>query len=254
MKKKKIIIRSFVVFIFITMLTLFFVLSDRSTVNAFNCYTVNFSDFKEISKNVYVKPNASGMDTSNILNIISKSKNNVARLYGSFNAKSIFIISKDSSALKRFGVKNKTGATEKTTFGTYIVLGPDGMNTDVISHELTHSELAYRINKINNIPVWFNEGMATQVDNRPRYSEKQWIKRTQNGLKVPSMRSLDSDKQFYASDLNTRRLNYTLAKHEVHRWLSIVGQKGLLQLIQDVNNGQDFYKAYKAIETAAKSK
>lgn len=201
-----------------------------------------------------MKPYIASVDTSNILNIISKSKENVARLYGSFNAKPIFIISKDSSALKRFGVKNRTGATEKTTFGTYIVLGPDGINTNVVSHELTHSELAYRINKINNIPVWFNEGMATQVDNRPMYSEKQWIKKTKNGIKVPNMRSLDSDKQFYASNLDTRRLNYTLAKHEVHRWLSIVGQKGLLQLIQDVNNGHNFYKAYNAIETAAKFK
>ncbi|WP_279230665.1 hypothetical protein [Clostridium autoethanogenum] len=39
-----------------------------------------------------------------------------------------------------------------------------------------------------------------------------------------------------------------MAKHEVHRWLSIVGQKGLSQLIDDVNNGNDFYKSYNTIE------
>lgn len=254
MKGKKVIIRSSI--IVIMTLSLFFILSDKSVVQAFDCYTVSFSGFKEVSKNVYVQPNTVDGDISNILNTISKSKDTVAQLYGSFNAKPIFIISKDTATLKKFGIDNGTGATQKTIFGSYIILGPDGLNTNVISHELTHSELAYRIDKskITKIPLWFDEGMATQVDNRPQYSEEQWIKKTDNGVKVPNMRNLDSDTQFYVSDLNTRVLNYTLAKHEVHRWLSIVGQEGLLQLIKDINNGDDFYKSYNMIETEKKKK
>ncbi|AWI04612.1 hypothetical protein [Clostridium drakei] len=248
MKKSKIIIRCFT--IFIITLSLFFISSNRSIVYAFNCYTISFSDFKEISKNVYVEPDTSDGETSNILNTISKSKDTVAQLYGNFNAKPVFIISKDQSTLKKYGVENKTGATQKTIFGSYIVLGPNGLNTNVISHELTHSELAYRINKskITKVPVWFDEGMAMQVDNRTQYSEEQWVKKTSNGAKVTNMKNLDSYAQFYASDLNIRVLNYTLAKHEVHRWLSAVGQKGLSKLIEDVNNGCDFYKSYNNIE------
>lgn len=248
MKEKKIIIRGSI--IFIMTLSLLFILSNKSVVQAFNCYTVSFSDFKEIYKNVYVEPNTVDADINNILNTISKSKDTAAQLYGSFNAKPVFIISKDPATLKKFGVENGTGATQKTIFGSYIILGPDGLNIDVISHELTHSELAYRIDKSKStkIPIWFDEGMATQVDNRPKYSEEQWIKKTENGAKVPNMRNLDSGTQFYVNDLDTRVLNYTLAKHEVHRWLSVVGQKGLLQLIDDVNNGYDFYKSYNSIE------
>ncbi|AZV58018.1 hypothetical protein [Clostridium sp. AWRP] len=245
---KKTIIKSSIAFIVI--FALFFIASSKSTVHALNCYTVSLSNFKEVSKNIYVQPNTSDKDVNNILSTISKSKNIVANLYGSFNAKPVFIISKDSTALKKFGVENKTGATQKTILGSYIVLGPEGLNTYVISHELTHSELAYRINKSKStkIPVWFDEGMAMQVDNRPKYCEGQWIKKTQNGTKIPDMKTLNSPTQFYASDLDTRVLNYTLAKHEVHRWLSIVGQKGLLQLIDDINNGNDFYKSYNTIE------
>lgn len=248
MKGKKIIIRGSI--IFIMTLSIFFILSNKSVVQAFNCYAISFSDFKEISKNIYVQPNTVDGDISNILNTISKSKDTVAQLYGSFNAKPVFIISKDPTTIKKYGVENRTGATQRTIFGSYIVLGPDGLNPNVISHELTHSELAYRINKskITKIPIWFDEGVAVQVDNRPQYSEEQWVKKTENGVKVPNMRNLDSYTQFYVSDLDTRVLNYTLAKHEVHRWLSVVGQKGLLQLIEDVNNSYDFYKSYNTIE------
>lgn len=92
MKKNKIIIRSFI--IFIITLSLFFISSNGSVVYAFNCYIISFSDFKEISKNVYVEPDTANREASNILNTISKSKDTVAQLYGNFNAKPVFIISK----------------------------------------------------------------------------------------------------------------------------------------------------------------
>ncbi|WP_368488831.1 hypothetical protein [Clostridium sp. BJN0013] len=230
MKKRKIVIMSSIVLM--TILSLFFILSNRSVVYALNCYTVSLSNFKEVTKNIYIQRDITDGDISNILNDISKSKDIVAQLYGSFNANPIFIISKDTTALKKFGVENRTSATQKTIVETYIILGPDGLNTNVISHELTHSELAYRIDKIkcSKIPVWFDEGMAMQVDNRPQYSEEQWIRKTENGVKVPNMTELDSYTQFYANDLDIRVLNYTLAKHEVHKWLSTVGQKGLLRI------------------------
>lgn len=248
MKKKKFIVPVSIVFIII--FSLFFIFSNQSVVHALNCYTIGLSDFKEVVENVYIQPSIADKDKNNILNNISKSKEIVAQLYGSFNAEPVFIIGNNAETLKKFGIENRTGATLKTITGTYIVIGPDGVNTNVISHELTHSELAHRIDKTKSkkIPVWFDEGMATQVDNRPQYSEEQWNKKTENGIKVPKMTELGSYEQFYVSDLNTRILNYTLAKHEVHRWISIVGQKGLLQLIDDINAGNDFYKVYNDIE------
>jgi len=41
---------------------------------------------------------------------------------------------------------------------------------------------------------------------------------------------------------------YTLAKHEVNRWLDIVQQEGLLRLIDDIKKGEDFYAVYNRIE------
>ncbi|WP_332368176.1 hypothetical protein [Spirosoma telluris] len=45
---------------------------------------------------------------------------------------------------------------------SYLILGPDGNNTDVIAHELCHDELFARLGwwrVKRQIPQWFNEGL-----------------------------------------------------------------------------------------------
>jgi cell division protein YceG involved in septum cleavage len=62
---KKTIIKSSIAFIVI--FALFFIASNKSNVHALNCYTVSLSNFKEVSKNIYVQPNTSNKDINNIL-------------------------------------------------------------------------------------------------------------------------------------------------------------------------------------------
>lgn len=218
--------------------------------SALHCIAVSNSNFVKIENNIYFDPAISEEDHRLILDNITQAKQRVAELLGSCSADPVIIVCNDSATGKKYGMKNKTGITQKTIAGSYIVLGEDGVNVDVIAHELTHSELAHRLGGIRGlrIPVWFDDGLATQVDNRPQYSESEWLRRTENGTKLVSIHELDSPKEFYVNDLETRILHYTLAKHELKRWLAVVHQEGLLQLIEGVNNGEDFYNIYCRIE------
>lgn len=215
-----------------------------------NCVAVDNSNFIRVEKDIYFDPDIPTDSYKMILSNIKQAKERVAGTFGSFNAEPVIIICNGSATGKKYGLKNKTGITQKTIIGSYIVLGEDGTNVDVIAHELTHCELAGRLSGIKGlkVPIWFDDGLATQVDNRPQYSEREWLRKTENGTKLIRMSELDSPKQFYVSDLETRRLHYTLAKHELSRWLDIVHQEGLLQLIDNVNKGDDFYTVYKRIE------
>lgn len=72
---------------------------------------------------------------------------------------------------------------------SYVVISPNGLDVDVTAHELTHAELHYRLydGKIlpkTILPIWFDEGVATQNDYRERYNEIAWLKVTDNGLKL----------------------------------------------------------------------
>lgn len=216
---------------------------------------ISNSNFIEIEKNIFFDPAIPTDRYKAILSNRMQAKERVAGLFGSFKADPVLIVCNDSTTGKKYGMKNKTGITQKTIIGSYIVLGKDGINADVIAHELTHSELAQRLGgtKGLKVPVWFDDGLATQVDNRPQYSESEWLRRTENGTKLVRMHELDSPKQFYVSDLDTRIFHYTLAKHELGRWLAIVHQDGLLQLIDDVNKGEDLYTVYSRIELEKKA-
>ena len=83
-----------------------------------------------------------------------------------------------------------------------------------------------------------------QNDYREIYSEEQWISQTDNGKSVIPLEDMDTPAEFYAGEAMDRRFRYLNAKHELHVWLSVHGQQGLLELIDKLNDGEDFDMAY----------
>ncbi len=55
---------------------------------------------------------------------------------------------------------------------------------------------------------------------------------------------MDTPAEFYAGEAKDRRFRYLNAKHELNEWLATHGQQGLLELIDQLNKGEDFYTAY----------
>ena len=94
----------------------------------------------------------------------------------------------------------------------------------MLSHELAHVELSARIGYWNRdeIPNWFDEGLAVQFDDR--YSDAEWRTRTDNGRTAPDLGQM-------AIITYDDRLGYLTAKHEVQRWLDVVGQEGFFVLL-----------------------
>jgi hypothetical protein len=137
---------------------------------------------------------------------------------------------------------NRAGRTYLTPVTTFIILGPDGvLSADVLSHELAHAEFSARIGHWNRdkIPNWFDEGLAVQFDDR--YSEAEWQTRTDNGRTAPDLDQIGTIK-------HDDWLGYATAKHEVRRWLDIVGQEGLWALLQAIKSGEEFQETYYSLE------
>ncbi len=128
----------------------------------------------------------------------------------------------------------------------YISVSDEYCNIDILAHEFTHAELHTRLNvkALKSIPTWFNEGLATQNDYREQYSQEEWIKQTDNGKNTVALEDMDTGSEFNAGTKEDRRFRYLNAKHEVSEWMEIHGQKGLLELLDKLNNGEDFDSAY----------
>ncbi|MBA9086854.1 hypothetical protein FHR92_003334 [Fontibacillus solani] len=234
-RRRKLTIIAVTLSLFLIVLVLNYMLSPQPV----NAMFVGFSDYEELSSEVYVEPSISDNTKNKILMDLEQSQEKVIEVFDVIEAHPTIIFVQSSDAIKRYA-QNQTGQTYYMYWGNYIVIGPRGFNEDVIAHELVHAELRKKIGDIEKVPVWFNEGLATTVDSR--YISD--VNVVSNSLHEISERGT-----FYEP---TRVLeNYKIANNEVTRWYRIVGKSGLDTLIAGLNKGKSFNKLYKEIEAAS---
>ena len=202
-------------------------------------------NFTELSDNIYInKDNA--MDKQKILSLIKQAEERDREFYGDlhYTDDTIFIIFDDKNLTPKVGDDHATQTTPSKK--NYICISDEYFEIDIIAHEITHSELHTRLtmNALNNLPTWFNEGLATQNDYREKYSEEQWIAKTDNGKNAADLDDMDTPQEFYAGEVEDKIFKYINAKHEIAQWMSSHGQRGLIELIDKLADGADFYTAY----------
>jgi hypothetical protein len=208
------------------------------------CYLVRWSDLEEISPNLFVDPQMPETQRQSLLSSLTESETRIETLYGDITANPVIIAGHTMEVMKTYGgnLYNRTGRTYLTLARTFIILGPDGMRSvDALSHELVHAEFSERIGHWNRseIPNWFDEGLAVQFDDR--ISLAVWRTRTDDGETAPDLDQIGTIE-------HNDWLGYATSKHEVQRWLDIVGQSGFLEFLQAIRNGDDFNETYRSIE------
>jgi hypothetical protein len=208
------------------------------------CYLVRWSDLDTIAPSVHVDPDMPESQRQDLLSSLADAQEQIAALYGDYTAEPVIIAGHTMEVMQAYGGNsyNRAGRTYLTLASTFIVLGPDGADSpDVLAHELAHTELPARIGHghRDEIPNWFDEGLALQFDGR--YTEAEWRARTGDGRTAPDLDQIG----IIAHD---DWLAYATAKHEVRRWLGVVGQEGLQALLASIQKGEDFYQAYHSME------
>lgn len=161
------------------------------------------------------------------------------------------------------------GCSVGTPWGSsYLILGPEGNNTDVIAHELCHDELFARLGwwrVKRQIPQWFNEGLALMVDYRfsnpatwqqpDRLAHRPPFSDETPSLPFPQrpilkLTDLETTRDFFGGDGMHTMLAYQTAADEVARWLAVVGRAGVPVLGSAVQAGHDFGDTYRQLERA----
>jgi len=226
----------------------------------FNCYVVGWSHLQQISPSVYVDPTMQPRERIRFLRDIRLARRRVGQFFGALKDAPIIVAGPLNTVYRVYGsAAGTTGITHLTMVKDYTVLGPNGVNVDVISHELTHGELKVRLgwNNFGKVPVWFDEGMTMYNDERPTYSEAAYQKLTDHGRTAPRLSAIASRIGFYDAATDQRisdervYINFIVAKHEFTRWYKIVGRRGVNQLMTVVRAGKNFTQAYKEIEDGA---
>ncbi|AFM06240.1 hypothetical protein Fleli_3937 [Bernardetia litoralis DSM 6794] len=208
--------------------------------------------------NIYVNPQMNKEERKNIILLYQKSRFRIDSLFGNTKAKPSILVGNTNEVMQFFGnssFQEKTGMTHLTPLGSYIVLSPNGTNIDVLSHELCHAELLHRLGwqtRRQKIPIWFDEGLAMLVDKRFEHwtaLQEDWRNlieleedNTDSLLSSEfSLQNIQTTEQFFTENA---QIHYFLAQEEVARWYKEKKQKGLLELIKNLQDN-DFEENYK---------
>ena len=162
----------------------------------------------------------------------------IATTYGPARAEPVIVHLSRADALWPFSY-NSFGSTDFLPGRSCIVLGPDGRGVDVYAHELLHAEIADRVGfwtRWRQMPVWFDEGAAMQVDHRPAFDHPE-AAGAAGGGRIEERGSADS---FFAVPPDQLTRHYAQAKVAVATWLDRTGRKGFYSRLAEMREGKSF--------------
>ena len=233
-------------------------------------------DFKALAgqPNVYVNRTTVKKQAARLTTHLQTARTRLLRFWGDRRGRATLIYCPQQADYEQYCIGGEgAGCSLGTPWGeSFLVLGPDGNNADVIAHEGCHDELFARLGwwrTKREIPVWFNEGLALMVDYRfsppdlwehPDSTARPNYFDTDDGMMAfaqpPMLKltGLETTRDFFGGSSEHIMLAYQTAAAEVSGWLRVVGRAGVPALTNAVVDGQDFKEAYLNLEQAKRRK
>jgi hypothetical protein len=218
---------------------------------------------------LYVETGADEGTKTKLRAEMSKARNAVRAAYGDVKSHPIVHACVSEACYESFG---GMGSRAKI-YGNRILLSRRGFNWHFLAHEWSHDEIRTRLtwSAWRRLPQWFDEGLAVTVSEAPEHSDAHWQFLVAADVARPSRSELftyRSRSQWldavhrYGETKNAERRErgeseirpvYTAAGHAVRPWLAKVGTRGLLELIQRLNEGETLETIYLAGDGAGET-
>jgi hypothetical protein len=197
------------------------------------CLLVGFAGLQRLSDDV-LTDSQSDTDQYRYVQLVRDARSRIEATFGPPEAKPVLVF---FSKLRTFWFfkPDAFGSTQFMGNRACVLIGPKGAGVDVVAHELMHAEIHYRVGYLKRffqIPTWFDEGVAMQVDHRSLYLLSQ-----QDSQNAPYVRSLKTPTTFFNGDELTTARNYESAKLVVAAWLQKVGTTSLYARLRDIKAG-----------------
>jgi hypothetical protein len=166
-----------------------------------------------------------------------ESRKRIANTFGEPVAEPILVYLSHANSFGFFKL-NAFGSTQFLGSRACVMIGPKGQSVDVVAHELMHAEIHHRVgfwHRFMNIPTWFDEGLAMQVDYRSQFAlvaEDEHAKDT--------VRQLTSSRLFFNSDKKMVVSNYAKARALVADWVVKVGKDSVYPRLEQLRDGKSF--------------
>ena len=198
------------------------------------CSIVGLSGFEALADGSLVQSGATDARRRQLVALRAQAQMRIASVYGATRAQPTVLFLDDMQAFWPAG-RNATASTDFLPGRTCVVIGPEGQNVDVLAHELVHAEVVDRLGfrRRMTLPVWFDEGLAMQVDHRSTFDPPM------DAWDSSFVRELDTAPEFFQFEGGKHVPNYAAAKREVSLWLGTDGARSLYPRLQRMRAGED---------------
>ena len=208
------------------------------------CLFIALSKYQKDS-DLYFAPGTPPDKIIEVKNLINIAKSRDSIFWGGRRGRPAFIYCNSAADYEKYAGRGAGPACSFMKFRGYIVISHEGLQTDIIAHELSHIELYSRIGFWKNsfsIPVWFQEGLAMQVDNRPDFSTDSLRKYSQGFTSLPDLQKLRTNHAFNRGNTDEVILHYAAAKYTIALWNS---PGKLNRFIALIHKGKSFDEAWR---------
>jgi hypothetical protein len=206
---------------------------------------------KKVSPYLYIEQNMSSENQKKLVEAIPKAKKYVTDIYGEVTTQPIIYACQSKGCKNAFGLEGKIIAVRLLG---HLVLTNKALNKELISHEWSHEELYERIGGFyhwyKEIPLWFDEGLASlTMKEYSRYDERAWKRIIDEKIPYPKKRELISLSQWGQANRIYKNndeivVPYATARHMVSQWYKKVGQQRLIEFLDSIKNGEKFEELY----------
>lgn len=217
----------------------------------FRCLFVAYDNFDEIKPMIFAEKNISKEQKDTLIKDIELAKRRIVGFWEKQEGIAKIVFCKNAETYKKYCQSSEgAGCSIGTPLGSWIILNTDGLNTDVIAHEMCHDELMTRLGwwktKVH-IPTWFDEGLALMLDQRfvsSQDSIQRYIDyRTELNYLTPqpiALEELTTQKDFFQKNQLFIKIAYFSSAMVVSQKISSKGKKEVFKIIKKVQNEGKF--------------
>jgi hypothetical protein len=173
--------------------------------------------------------------------LVQEARARIEATFGATESRPIVVFFEGARGFGPFQL-NGYGSTQMIGSRACVLVGPSGQNVDVVAHELMHAELHHRtgpLARLLEVPTWFDEGVAMQVDYRRPY----WIS-SQASQDADRVRTLTTSSSFSSDDDQALTQNYAFAKAVMAAWTDKAGAHTLYDRLRELKQGRAFGKVF----------
>jgi len=209
------------------------------------CIMIDLYSF-EREDDLYYRSDVPADTVARLQQVLDQAKARVGEFWGEMTVEPKYIYCQADEDFLDFGVPFMAPACANMKLGSYVVISNQGIDLDILAHEISHTELFNRIgffNRLRKIPTWFDEGLAMQVDDRSHFSIDSLALLTKNFDLLPDVKKLENNQDFGGGTPEEVRINYAASRYVVGKWYTPGKLTGFLEKI---NDGSSFEEAYDA--------